>query len=138
MGVKKASIAPLEPWQVAYLMSDGKRLNYSDFQPRWLNAIPFWRLYDGQKPAFLNPEKARHPCDLWRQFGAEHLTEFTRRHPGQMPLAWWQWDAPGCANPADQGKDLVKYQKAIVRAQRRARWPAAKQIEFLTKHGLKK
>ena len=137
MGVKKALLAPLETWQERYLMSDGTRLNYSDFQPKWLDYLPFSKLYDGRKPVFLDQAKARHPCDLWREFGAPYLAEFTRRHPGQMPLAWWQWGPIGCANPADQGTDPLKYAKAIVRAQRRARWPAEKQIEFLKKHGVK-
>ena len=138
MGVKKASISPLEAWQERYLSSDGTRLTYADFQPKWLDYLPFSKLFDGRKPVFLDHAKSRHPCDLWREFGAPYLAEFTRRHPGQMPLPWWCWEAPGAADPADQGKDLVKYQKAVLRAQRRARWPAEKQTEFLKKHGLKK
>ena len=138
MAIKKTQLATLEPWQVAYLMSDGRRLNYSDFNPDWLGAIPFWKLYDGRCPIFLNSEKAAHPFNLWREHGSEHLAEFRRRHPGKMPLPWWTWCAPGAADPADQGRDPAKYQKAIVRAQRRARWPAEKQTEFLQKHGLKK
>ncbi|MCJ8501025.1 hypothetical protein [Desulfatitalea alkaliphila] len=135
MAIKKASIAPLEAWQERYLASDGRRLPYEDFSP-WPTACYYFRLFDGEGPPLLDPAKARHPSNLWKEYGGEFLAAFIARNPGTRPLPWWTWDAPDAANPADQGSDPDHYQKAVAQAQRRSRWTPEKQAAFLHKHGL--
>lgn len=136
MAIKKASLTALEPWQERYLTSDGKRLTYDDFSPHWLDALPFWKLCDGERPVYLDPAKARHPSALWREHGGEYLDRFIADHPGTRPLPWWMWDAPDAANPTDQGSDPDRYEKAVKQAQKRSRWAPEKQTALLRARGL--
>jgi hypothetical protein len=132
---RRAELSPLEPWQELYLLSDGRRLDPDEYkQLTGDNKFMVYFLHaleDGQRAPHVKHRQA--PWELWREYGGRYLERFISEHPGCRPLPWWQWEAPGCADPCMDGE---KYFKAINGAQRRARWLAEKQRAFLEKHAL--
>jgi hypothetical protein len=123
----------LTDWQAKYLVFDGQNDPKPDDFAHW---VPDWpaclRLCDGERPVFFSPALSRHPRELWRDYGEDFLPAFIQEHPGQRPLPWWQFDAPGCADP----KDPDNYYRKIQTARRRSAWKLEKQTEFLKKHNL--